>query len=213
MKPGIRLDRAFFARSALEVAPDLIGAVLSHRLPGGRLLSGRLVEVEAYLGDGSDPAAHSHGGPTLRNRTMFGPPGRLYSYRSYGIHICVNVVCAPAGEGAAVLLRALEPLEGLEMMRELRGLASDAGALLLARGPGRLGAAMGFGLHHDGENLLRGPISVRARRDGTPPTVERGPRVGITKAAELPYRFFESGSRWVSAFRRGGEKKRRRRAG
>ncbi len=211
MKTGPRLGSAFFARPCLEVAHDLIGTLLTHHLPDGRRLAGRVVEVEAYLGDGSDPAAHSHPGPTARNRTMFGLPGRLYAYRSYGIHTCVNVVCQPAGEGAAVLLRALEPIEGLDAMRELRGLPPDAGADVLARGPGRLGAAMGFGLEHNGQNLLRGPIALRAAaRRECPPSVARGPRIGITKAADLPYRFYEDSSPWVSAFRNGGKRARSR---
>ena len=190
------------------MAPDLVGAVLVHRRRDGRHLGGRIVEVEAYLGDGSDPAAHSHPGPTDRNRTMFGPPGRLYAYRSYGIHTCVNVVCEAAGRGAAVLLRALEPQGDLASMRALRGLRPDAPEREIARGPGRLGQAMAFELAHDGHSLLRGPIGVYAAPEGQPPVrIAVGPRVGITKAAELPYRFWEEGSRWVSGFRAGRRKR------
>jgi DNA-3-methyladenine glycosylase len=207
LKPGPRLSRVFFSRPATAVARDLIGTLLVHRLADGRRVAGRIVEVEAYLGDGSDPSAHSHGGPTPRNQTMFGPPGRLYAYRSYGIHTCVNVVCEPAGVGAA--LRALEPRGDVAAMRALRGMGPDAPARELARGPGRLGQAMGFTLEHDGASLLRGPIALHAPPAGTPqPRVETGPRVGITKAAQLPYRFFEPDSVWVSPFRPGKPRKR-----
>lgn len=208
MKTGGRLDRAFFARPCLEVARDLPGKLLLHRLPDGTVVGGRLVEVEAYLGDGSDPAAHSHPGPTARNRTMFGPPGRLYAYRSYGIHVCVNVVCEPAGRGAAVLLRALEPLAGLDAMRALRGLPRDAGARALARGPGRLAQALGLELAHDGASLLRGALGLYRAASGATVRVAAGPRVGITKAAALPYRFWDDGSPWVSAFRPGRSRRR-----
>lgn len=186
------------------MARDLVGAILSHRLPDGRLLRGRLVEVEAYLGDGSDPASHSHGGPTRRNNTMFGPPGRLYAYRSYGIHTCANVVCGPPGLGEAVLFRALEPMHGLAAMRELRGRGPHEALEKLACGPGRLGQAMGFTLDHDGTSLLRGPISLHAPPRGTPRgTATAGPRVGITRGAALPLRFLEAESPWASSYRPG----------
>ena len=167
----------------------------------------RLVEVEAYLGDGSDPASHAHRGPTPRNRTMFGPAGRLYAYRSYGVHTCINIVCGVSGRATAVLLRAAEPLEGLAHMRALRGLPSAAKDELIARGPGRLAQALGLQLDHDGQSLLRPPLTVHAPAPGEDKIqVERGPRVGITKASSLPYRFFEADSPWVSAFRRGGKR-------
>lgn len=170
----------------------------------------RLVEVEAYLGDGSDAASHAHRGPTLRNQTMFGPAGRLYAYRSYGIHTCVNVVCAESGRAAAVLLRAAEPIEGIEAMCGLRGLAPAASPAQLTRGPGRLAQALGLDLADDGRNLLRGAVTLHAPPSSAKPIdVTRGPRVGITKAAELPYRYFERGSPWVSGFRPGSRKKRR----
>jgi len=203
VKTGERLGRDFFARPCLEVARELVGALLVHRLESGEVVGGRLVEVEAYLGDGSDPAAHSHPGPTPRNRTMFGPPGRLYAYRSYGIHVCVNVVCEPEGRGAAVLLRALEPLAGLDRMRARRGLAPGAPARELARGPGRLAQALAFELEHDGASALRGPIGFFRPADARAARIARSPRVGITKAAALPYRFFDDASPWVSAFRPG----------
>lgn len=191
-------------RDARQVAHDLIGCRLVRRFEDGRRLVLRLVEVEAYLGDGSDPAAHSHRGPTERNRTMFGAAARLYTYRSYGIHVCANVVCGERGQAAAVLLRAGEPIEGEEHMRALRGLAPDAGRLQVARGPGRLAQALGLDLAHDGQTLLRPPMTLHARIPSSSSIrVVQGPRVGITKAAELPYRYFESESDWVSAFRKG----------
>ena len=184
---------------------ELIGCRLVRRLESGERLVVRLVEVEAYLGDGSDAASHAHRGPTPRNRTMFGPAGRLYAYRSYGIHTCINVVCGESGRATAVLLRAAEPLEGLDRMRQLRGLPPEAKRELIARGPGRLAQALGIGLGDDGQSLLRSPLTIHAPTPGARPVrVESGPRVGITKAASLPYRFFEAGSPWVSAFKQGG---------
>ena len=138
MRLGPPLKRAFFDRPGPEVARDLLGAVLVHRLGDGTRLAGRIVEVEAYIGDGSDPGSHSHRGPTPRNRSMFGPPGHLYAYRSYGVHTCANVVCEARGRGAAVLLRALEPCEGIERMRALRGLGARSPERAIASGPGRL---------------------------------------------------------------------------
>lgn len=207
---GAPIPQRFFSRDAREVALDLIGCRLVRRLPDGGRLVLRLVEVEAYLGDGSDPAAHSHRGPTERNRSMFGPAGRLYAYRSYGIHVCVNVVCGERGQAAAVLLRAGEPIEGVEHMRALRGLTPDAANLQIARGPGRLTQALGLELAHDGQTLLRPPLTLHARVPSSAPLrVEQGPRVGITKAADLPYRYFEWDSAWVSAFRKGTLRARR----
>lgn len=203
------LARSFYARDARTVAADLIGCRLVHRLPDGTRLVLRLVEVEAYLGDGTDPASHAHRGQTERNRAMFGPPGRLYAYRSYGIHTCVNVVCRPTGEGAAVLLRAGEPLHGAERMHALRGIARDAPIRAVASGPGRLAQALGLTLVHDGASLLRGALTILPRAADTPSTrVANSPRVGITKAAELPYRYFDAASACVSAFRSGGRSRR-----
>ena len=199
MQLGPPLSRAFFARPSPVVARELIGAYLVRRLVGGVRLVGRLVEVEAYLGDGSDPASHSHKGPTRRNRSMFGPPGRLYVYRSYGIHLCANAVCEETGRAAAVLLRALEPVEGGERMRSLRGLPPDVRARAIASGPGRLTQAFCLALADDGRSLLSGPLSLRARPPGTRrPRVEIGPRIGISRAVELPYRFFDPESDCVS---------------
>lgn len=199
------LAQAFYARDARVVAADLIGCHLVHRLADGTRLVLRLVEVEAYLGDGSDPASHAHRGPTARNRAMFGPPGRLYAYRSYGIHTCVNVVCAAAGQGAAVLLRAGEPVCGVERMRAFRALEATAPVRAIASGPGRLAEALALTLDHDGASLLRGVLTILPPAPDAPaPRVTTGPRVGITRAAELPYRYFDEASACVSAFRRGG---------
>jgi DNA-3-methyladenine glycosylase len=181
-----RLGRAFFARSVHEVAPDLVGAELYVDGAGGRI-----VEVEAY--DPGDPASHGHRGPTPRNRAMFGPPGRAYVYRSYGIHWCLNLVCGPEGTAEAVLVRALEPLAGLELMRGRRGVGADR---LLCAGPGRLCQALGVTGEHDGLPLDRPPFELRARPEAV--DVVTGTRVGITRAAELPWRYVLAGSPYVS---------------
>jgi len=202
---------SFYARDSRRVARELVGCRLVHRLDDGLRLVVRLVEVEAYLGDGSDPASHAHRGPTARNQVMFGPAGRLYAYRSYGIHTCANVVCAETGRAAAVLLRAAEPIEGLDRMRSLRGLPRDAPAELIARGPGRLAQALGLELADDGQNLLHGALTLHRPAQGAARVrVVSGPRVGISRAAELPYRYFEAESRWVSSPRAGPRRRRRK---
>lgn len=173
------LGEAFFARSPLEVAPALLGCILQVGA-----LSGRIVETEAYRED--DEASHSFRGPRGRARVMFGPPGRLYVYRSYGIHWCVNLVCEGEGSGAAVLLRALEPLDGVIDMRVRRGAMPDR---LLCAGPGRLTQAMGIDGGLDGTSAVDpgGPVCLRASPGPVP--VVTGPRVGITKATDKPWRF------------------------
>ena len=183
----MRLARAYFARPCLEVAPELLGLLLIHELPGGERLVGRIVEVEAYLGDGSDAASHAHRGPTRRNRPMFGPPGHFYVYRSMGIHRCANVVCEPVGSAAAVLLRAAEPLQGEETMRALRHGRSGRE---LASGPGKLAEAFAIELAHDGADGLRGPLRLERDPCATPLEIRAGARIGISRSAELPYRFF-----------------------
>jgi DNA-3-methyladenine glycosylase len=204
---GDPIRRAFFNRPCLEVARDLVGSILLRRLADGTRLAGRLVEVEAYLGDGSDPGAHSHRGPTPRNRSMFGPPGRLYVYRSYGIHACANVVCEREGSAAGVLLRALEPLEGIDTMRRNRGLAGDRPGPPIASGPGRLCQAFALGLEHDGASLLRGDLQLRwAGQEMEPLRVERGRRVGLNRGAELPHRFYAPDNPWVSRWRDGARR-------
>ena len=154
-------------------------------------VGGTVVETEAYEPD--DPASHSFGGPTRRNATMFGPAGRLYVYRSYGVHWCANVVCAEEGVGAAVLLRAVEPTTGIEIMRARRG-ADDV--RLLASGPGRLTQALGITAAHDGLELGRPPFAVVPPRAGV--EVVASARVGITRAADVPWRYSLAGSSFVS---------------
>jgi len=188
---GTSFTKDFFARSCLSVAPDLIGAYLVRTLADGTRLAGRIVEVEAYLGDGSDPGSHSHRGLTPRNRVMFGPPGRLYVYRSYGIHVCANVVCEVEGRSAAVLLRSVAPLENAKRMRRLRRLAPERPDREIANGPGKLCQAFDLRMEDYGRSLLRGPIALRrAGGSDTPLRVARSTRIGLTAGADLPYRFY-----------------------
>ncbi len=192
-----RLGRSFFRRPTVSLARDLIGCVLVSG-ESGVSVAGRIVETEAYLSEG-DPASHSHRGETRRNASMFGEAGLVYVYLIYGVHHCLNVVSGEAGVGEAVLIRALEPLEGLELMRARRGGVRDRE---LCRGPGKLAQAFGLSLEHDGLDLCRGPLELRApaARVGVheASTIEAGPRVGITKAADLPLRFRVGGSEWTS---------------
>ena len=181
-----RLARAFFSRSVHQVAPDLIGATLLFNGVGGRI-----VEVEAY--HHTEPAAHSFRGPTSRNAVMFGPPGYAYIYRSYGIHWCLNFVCEPKGSASAVLIRAIEPTTGLPTMRRRRGVADDR---LLCAGPGRLCEALGITNADNGLRLDQKPFELFARSD--PADVTAGVRIGITKAADLPWRYGLKGSRFLS---------------
>ena len=175
-----------FARSVHEVAPALIGATL---LVDG--VGGRIVEVEAY--DHEDPASHGFRGRTDRNASMFGPPGHAYVYRSYGIHWCLNLVCEDEGVANAVLVRALEPTHGLDAMRCRRRLDDPR---LLCSGPGRLCQALGVTREHDGLALDSPPFELLAAEG--PVEVVSGPRIGITRAAELPWRYAEAGSRFLS---------------
>ncbi len=224
---GPVLTRAFFDRPCLEVAPELVGVQLVRKLPDGTRLVGRIVEVEAYLGDGSDPGSHSHRGQTPRNRSMFGPPARLYAYRIYGVHTCLNVVVEPAGIGAAILLRALEPLEGIETMQRHRGLRqrkpgsrgrasrpnqagqtdqagqtgrqpADRVERNIARGPGRLAQALQLGMADDGASILRGAVTLRRAPEGEPVhPTAQSRRIGLTQGADLPYRFYQADCSWV----------------
>lgn len=185
-----RLGRPFFARSVHAVTPELIGATL---LVGGT--GGTIVEVEAY--HHTDPAAHSYTGETERNRVMFGPPGYAYVYRSYGIHWCLNFVCEAQGSASAVLIRALAPEHGLATMRRRRGL-SDARDL--CSGPGKLAQALGITIKHNGLALDRLPFELRAR--DAAPEIVTGPRIGISKAVDAPWRYGLKGSPFLSkAFR------------
>jgi DNA-3-methyladenine glycosylase len=183
---GRRLKRGFFGRSVHKVAPDLIGATL---LVDG--VGGIIVEVEAY--HHTEPAAHSFNGPTARNQVMFGPPGFVYVYRSYGIHWCVNFVCEKEGSASAVLIRALEPTHGLNTMRRRRGVSE---ARALCSGPGKLTQALGITHRHNGLALDAEPFALHAHRGKV--DVVRGVRIGITKAADLPWRYGLRGSRFVS---------------
>jgi DNA-3-methyladenine glycosylase len=176
----------FFARSVHAVAPDLIGATF---LVDG--VGGAIVEVEAY--HHTDPAAHSFNGRTARNAVMFGPPGRVYVYRSYGVHWCVNFVCEPEGSASAVLIRAVMPTAGLNAMRRRRGVANDR---LLCAGPGRLCQALAITGAHNGAALDRPPFALFA--PAAPAEIVTGPRIGITRAAEVPWRYGLRGSRFLS---------------
>jgi len=183
------LRRDFFARPVVDVARDLVGCVVAH--DGA---AGVIVEAEAY--HDTEPACHAFVGLTPRTETLFGPPGRAYVYRSYGIHALLNAVAEPEGTGAAVLIRALEPVDGVEAMRARRGVDALED---LCSGPGKLTQALGIGLDLNGSDLGAGPIRFlappAAREDAR---VVDGPRVGITKAAELPWRFCVERSRFVS---------------
>jgi DNA-3-methyladenine glycosylase len=188
------LPRAFYGRDALVVAPDLLGRTLVHESAEGTV-SGRIVEVEAYCGP-RDPASHAYRGPTRRNAVMFGPAGHLYVYFSYGMHYCANVVCEREGSPGAVLLRAVEPVSGLELMAKRRGLSAVG---LLAKGPGRLAQAFGIDRAQNGSDLVEGPVWI----GGAPVlkgAVATSARIGIRRAAEEPWRFYEAGP-WASPLR------------
>ena len=181
-----RLAPEFFARSVHQVAPEIIGCSLFVDGVGGRI-----VEAEAY--HHLDPASHSYGGRTERNKAMFGPPGHAYVYRSYGVHWCLNLVCEPEGEAAAVLIRALEPTKGIETMRARRDLDNER---LLCAGPGRLCQALGITGELDGAPLDRRPFALYPAKERV--DVVRGVRVGITRAVEEPWRYGLAGSRFLS---------------
>jgi len=178
-----------YARSVHEVARDLIGTTLRHGETAGRI-----VEVESYHQE--EPAAHSFIGPRPRTEVLFGPPGHAYVYRSYGIHALLNAVAEEQGVGAAVLIRAIEPLAGIKVMRVRRGAVRDEE---LTNGPGKLTEALAVGLELNGARLEDGPIRIEPRpADAREPEIVTGTRIGITKAVELPWRFCDATSRWVS---------------
>ena len=197
----MRLGQDFYARSVHDVARDLVGCVVRHGEAAGRI-----VETESYHME--EPACHAFGGVTERSRTLFGEPGRAYIYFSYGIHSLLNAVAEDEGVGAAVLIRALEPVDGLDAIRERRrvrppqrklGLRGGVQDEELCSGPGKLTQALGIGLSLNGSSLVDGPIEVLTREPGSgEPRVVMGERIGITKAADLPWRFCDADSRHVS---------------
>jgi DNA-3-methyladenine glycosylase len=191
-----RLSRAFFTRASTAVAPDLLGQVLARRLVDGTVLRARIVETEAY--DRDDPASHSFRGMTARNAVMFGPAGHLYVYFTYGMHHCMNVVTDRVGHGSAVLLRAAEPLAGIEAMGRARGTDRVRD---LCRGPARLAQAFGVDRSFDGVDLVRGnDVWIERGPRVDPVDVRTGPRVGIRVGVDRPWRFWLD-ERWVSASR------------
>ncbi len=185
-----RWKRRDFVRDPASVAQDLVGALLVHHSSPRLVL--RLVEVEAYLGVGEDPASHAHRGPTPRNSQMFATPGRFYVYVSYGIHHCLNVVCATRGRAGAVLLRAAEPLEGGSVLQQRRARAG----VELCNGPGKLGEALGADLSWNGLDLVRGEWGIWPGPSAG--RVSVSPRIGIRRARQRLLRFYDAESRWVS---------------
>ena len=207
MPPDPLLPREFFAGHSLQVAPGLLGCVLEHETADG-LVAVRLTEVEAYEG-AADPASHAYRGRTARNAVMFGPPGHAYVYFTYGMHFCVNLTCLPPGAASAVLLRAGEVIEGVPLAAARRaGRRSRPAAVAdreLARGPARLCQALGIDRAQDGADACDPPsaLRIRAAPDGADPAavVSQGPRVGVSSAAERPWRFWLTGDPTVSVYR------------
>jgi DNA-3-methyladenine glycosylase len=189
------VKHSFYDRPVVEVARDLVGCVVEHQG-----CAGVIVETEAY--HESEPACHAHIGLTPRTEVLFGRPGYAYVYRSYGIHALLNAVCEPEGVGAAVLIRALEPVDGIELMRERRGLERLA---KLCSGPGNLTQALGIRLDRNGCDLARGPVALSPRpRAWRDVQISADLRIGITKATELPWRFVATGSKFLSRGLRAG---------
>jgi DNA-3-methyladenine glycosylase len=201
MRRGRPLPPDFYARPTLEVARDLLGKVLRHRTPDG-VAMGAIVEVEAYIGE-SDPACHAAPGPTTRNAPLYGPPGVAYVYLNYGLHYLVNAVTEPAGSPAAVLIRALEPLEGLPLMQRRRGATpwrrgkAEVPAHQLCRGPGNLACALGITLAQNRRRLDKAPLTIEDR-GVIVGDVAWGPRVGLRVGTEQPWRCVVVGHRAVS---------------
>jgi DNA-3-methyladenine glycosylase len=198
--------REFLAQSSLIVAPRLLGAVLTHSSAEGDV-SARITEVEAYIGDGADPGSHAFRGKTKRNAVMYGPPGYVYTYFTYGMHVCANIVCSPVGEATAVLLRAGEIVEGVDLARSRRGrgtLDRD-----LARGPARLVVALGITLDENGSDLFASPFDLALPTK--PVSYEAGPRTGVSGAGgttDFPWRFWMPGDPTVSPYRKAVVRKR-----
>jgi len=192
------LPRVFYDRGPRLVGPDLVGKILV-RKEGRKLLSGRIVEVEAYLG-ADDPAAHAFSGRTPRNAIIFGPPGYAYVYFIYGNHYCLNVSCLPDGAPGGILFRGLEPLRGIEEMFKLRGIEAGSDLRRLTSGPGRLAAAFGITRERDnGKDLTSSRSDLYIADDGSaPPNVLITKRIGITKAADMPLRYIVAGNSFVS---------------
>lgn len=194
------IERSFFEPPAVEVAPRLLGAVFAHDTPDGRV-SIRITEVEAYLGDGTDPGSHAFRGKTKRNAVMFGEPGHLYAYFSYGMHVCANMACSPAGSASGVLLRGGEVVEGAELARSRRTTSSSPHDL--ARGPARLTIALGIRLTDNGADLLAAPFTLTLPTRA--PEYAAGPRTGVSGAGggeQFPWRFWLPGNPSVSPYRK-----------
>jgi len=207
-----RIGRRFFNRSPEIVAPQMLGKVLRHKF-NGKWLSGRVTEVEAYLGL-NDPASHAYNGRTERNRVLFGPPGMAYVYLIYGMYWCLNVSCLPEGQPGGVLFRAIEPLEGAKTMARLRSLPTGSSASRISGGPGRLCQALGITRKINGVDMTRSDSLLRFVDDGhTAPEFEVTARIGIQKAAHLPLRFVVSPYRAASGIDTGSQMNRNQRGG
>jgi DNA-3-methyladenine glycosylase len=193
-RPFAPLPHAFYERASVEVARDLLGKTLWRRTEAG-LTAGIIVETEAYDG-ANDPASHAWRGRTQRNAVMFGPPGRAYVYFTYGMHYCLNAVTGPVGQASAVLLRAIQPVVGSELMRERRGTTIPDRDL--ARGPGRLCQALGITTADDGTDLTGDALWISETVDAPDLLIATTPRIGITRAAELPWRFVVCDNQYIS---------------
>ncbi|MGA0568634.1 DNA-3-methyladenine glycosylase [Rathayibacter sp. KR2-224] len=199
--------RSFFERSSLEVAPELLGAHLTHETPEGSVTL-RITEVEAYLGDGTDPGSHAFRGKTARNAVMFGPPGHLYAYFTYGMHTCANLVCSPEGDASGVLLRGAEVVSGEELALNRRASGRRGSAVPhrdLARGPARLAVAAGIRLDENGSDVFQPPFAIEVSDEPVTPFAT-GPRTGISgpggDESLYPWRFWIPGDATVSPYKR-----------